>query len=128
MWGCLFVRNGAPMDSLAGLAGAEASEKATNNLAEYAAFINALKEVKRRGWSEDNITLFTDSQLLHGQLELGWRVKSSNLLALHKRAMELKSSIPSIRIEKISRDKNKVAHRAARGAFFEAKFPKKIRK
>jgi len=112
---------------MAGLAAAEASEKATNNFAEYMAFINALKEAKRRGWNEDNVTVFTDSQLLHGQLELGWKVKSTNLLAIHKRAMELRSSFPSIAIEKIGRDRNKVAHRAARAAFFEARFPRRTK-
>jgi len=126
-WGCLFLRNGLPIDTLAGLAGAEASEKATNNLAEYMAFINALKETKRRGWNDDHITIFTDSQLLHGQLELGWKVKSPNLIGIHKKAAELRASFPTLKVEKIGREKNKVAHRVARAAYFEAKFPRRAR-
>src|SRR5207253_7831814 len=70
VWGCFFLRNGVPVDTLAGLAAADASERATNNLAEYVAFINALKEAKRRGWDSDRIRVLTDSQLLHGQLAL----------------------------------------------------------
>ncbi len=127
VWGCFFLRNGVPVDTLAGLAAAEASERATNNLAEYVAFINALKETKRRGWDSDRIRVLTDSQLLHGQLALGWKVRSQNLLALYEKAMRLKSTFPSITIEKIARERNKIAHRAARGAFFEARYPRKTR-
>ena len=115
------------MDVAGGLAGASNTEKSTNNLAEYVALINALKEVKRRGWTGDKITVFTDSELLHGQLEKGWRVDSKNLIELHKKAMNLKQSFPSIEVEKIGRGSNKVAHRVARSAFFEAKFPRSAR-
>jgi ribonuclease HI len=126
VWGCFFLKNGLPIDTLAGLTAAEVSDKATNNLAEYVALINALKEAKRRGWNEDNVILFTDSQLLHGQLELGRKVKSSILLAFYKRAIELRSSFHNIKLEKIGRDRNKVAHRAAQAAFYEARFPPRI--
>ncbi len=66
VWGCFFMRDKEPVDSMGGLAGTESTAKATNSVAEYAAFVNALREAKRRGWDKDNVTLYTDSQFLHG--------------------------------------------------------------
>jgi ribonuclease HI len=74
VWGFLLLRDNAPIDAKGGVAGAESSPQATNNVAEYEAFINALKEIKRLGWAQDKIVVYTDSQLLHNQLKDEWKV------------------------------------------------------
>src|SRR5438876_6526173 len=112
VWGCCFIRNGVPVDTMGGLAGAEASEKATNNVAEYAAVINALKEAKRRGWEKDDITVYTDSQLVQGQIEAGMKVEATHLITLNRKAVQLKSTFSSAKLVWILGEKNKVAHNA----------------
>jgi ribonuclease HI len=118
VWGCLFLRDGVPLDVRGGQAASENTERATNSVAEYQAFINALKEVQRLGWSRDKVRVYTDSQFLHGHLAENWKV-DPKLQPLHKKAMDLLASFRSIEVQKIDRTKNKVAHRAARAAFNE---------
>ncbi len=95
-----------PIDTLAGPAAAEASEKATDNFAEYVAFNNALKEAKRRGWKDDAVTVFTDSELLHGQIgvRLEGQVAKPAWCAHKSRGTEVKVSFNQDR-EDLSREK-----------------------
>ena len=69
VWGFLLLSDHTPIDTKGGLASAESSPQATNNVAEYEAFINALKHVRRFGWDQDWTIVYTDSQLLHNQLK-----------------------------------------------------------
>lgn len=57
----------------------------TNNEAEYLAVIEALKTFPK------GCTIYSDSQLVVGQLTKGWKVKSKNLLPYFKEAMNLMS-------------------------------------
>ena len=91
----------------------------TNNVAEYVAVINALKEAKRRGWEKDKITVYTDSQLVHGQIEAGKKVKAVHLITLNRKAVQLKSMFRSARLVWILGENNKVAHNAAKTAYLE---------
>ncbi len=121
VWGCFFMRDKEPVDMMGGLAGVGSSGKATNSVAEYAAFVNALAEAKRRGWESDRVTIYTDSQFLHWQLEIGKKVKTPSLVTLNKKALLLKEQFRSVRTVLIPREKNKIAHRAARMAYLESK-------
>jgi ribonuclease HI len=121
VWGCFFVRDKEPVDMMGGLAGARSSAKATNSVAEYAAFVNALAEAKRRGWENDRVTTYTDSQFLHWQLEIGKKVKTPHLLTFNKKALLLKEQFRSVRTVLILRERNKIAHKAARMAYLESK-------
>ncbi len=119
------MRDEEPVDTMGGLAGAELTEKATNSVAECVAFVNALREAKRRGWDMDDVTVYTDSQFLHGQVELGKKVRALHLVSLNKKALELKAQFLSLKVVQIPREKNRVAHRAAWTAYLEWKCGKK---
>jgi ribonuclease HI len=56
----------------------------TNNEMEYGALLEALGDDRAQG-----ATIFTDSQLLVGQLTRGWKVNAENLKPLHAEAKEL---------------------------------------
>jgi len=59
----------------------EAYETGTNNEMEYRALLSALADARA-----ERATIFTDSQLLVGQLTRGWKVKAENLRPLHSEA------------------------------------------
>ena len=119
VWGFLLLRDHTPIDTKGGLAGAESSPQATNNVAEYEAFINALKHVRRFGWNQDWTIVYTDIQLLHNQLKGEWKV-GPELLPLYKKAKALMNGFPFIEVRKIPRNQNRVAHRATKAAYYEA--------
>ena len=58
--------------------------RATNNEMEYTALIHALSDPR-----SDGATIYTDSQLLVGQLTKGWNVRAENLQPLNERAKAL---------------------------------------
>jgi len=118
VWGFLLLRDNIPIDTKGGLAGSESSPRSTNNVAEYEAFINALKHVKSLGWDHDKVVVYTDSQLLKGQLKDGWKV-GPELLPLHKKAKALMDNVPHLELRKIPRAQNRVAHRATKAAYYE---------
>jgi ribonuclease H / adenosylcobalamin/alpha-ribazole phosphatase len=59
----------------------------TNNVAEYAAVVLALRKAHKLGAEDVNLRL--DSKLLVEQLNGRWRVRHAGLLGLHKEAKEL---------------------------------------
>ena len=118
VWGFLLLRDNSPINTKGGLAGAESSARATNNVAEYEAFINALKEMKQHGWDQDKIVIYTDSLILNNQPNGEWKV-NPQLLPLYKKAKELMDKFPFFEVRKIARDRNRVAHRAAKAAYYE---------
>ncbi len=76
------------------------SEKKTNNEMEYAALISALKHAKPKD------ALFTDSQLLVGQVCQGWKVKALHLKPLVDEAKRLFSE-KRVSLTWVPREKNK---------------------
>ena len=120
VWGFLLLRDNTPIDTKGGLAAAESSPQATNNVAEYEAFINALKQIKHLGWDQDKVVVYTDSLILHHQLKDEWKV-GSELLPWYKKAKALMNGFPLIEVRKIARSQNRVAHRAAKAAYYEVR-------
>jgi len=59
-------------------------DRGTNNEMEYTALIHALSDPRSEG-----ATIYTDSQLLVGQLTKGWKVRAENLQPLNERAKSL---------------------------------------
>jgi len=55
----------------------------TNNEAEYTTLLAALKNMLMNRTDPNGPTIYTDSQLMVGQLTQGSKVKAENLLALH---------------------------------------------
>lgn len=88
--------------------------RGTNNEAEYKALIAALSYLMAEDTSE--VKIHTDSQLVASQMNGLWRVKDPKLRILHAEAKKLASSLPTLEIEYISREKNTEADRLANEA------------
>ena len=74
-------------------------EAKTSNEAEYGILIKLLEDERLPAES----IIYTDSQLLVGQLQLGWKVKAKNLRPLFARAADSLSA-KRCKLEWISRD------------------------
>ena len=75
-------------------------EKKTNNEMEYAALIRALEE------AEKGDALFTDSQLLLGQVSAGWKINAVHLRPLVAQAKALMAA-NSTSLTWVPREQNK---------------------
>ncbi|MEK7880901.1 MAG: ribonuclease HI family protein [Deltaproteobacteria bacterium] len=87
---------------------------ATNNVAEYSAFVMALREAKTMGAS--SVHVFADSELLVKQIKGVYKVKSDNLKALYFEAIGLIDSFAEFFVSHIDREKNSEADRLANEA------------
>jgi ribonuclease HI len=87
---------------------------ATNNVAEYAAVVSALKDAAERGC--DRVIVRSDSQLLCRQLNGQYRVKSDNLRPLYEEIKDLLRRFEAFRIEHVPREENTEADRLANRA------------
>ncbi|MFZ3072151.1 MAG: ribonuclease HI family protein [Thermodesulfobacteriota bacterium] len=87
---------------------------ATNNVAEYSAFVMALREAK--GMGARSVHVFADSELLVKQIKGVYKVKSDNLKALYAEAVGLIDSFGEFSISHIEREKNSEADRLANEA------------
>jgi ribonuclease HI len=83
---------------------------ATNNEAEYRTLIAALKDLVGRiqcagkSPSAYSLLVHTDSQLMVGQLTLGWQVKAANLRPLVDEARSLMQTFGRCDLIKVPRD------------------------
>ncbi len=103
--------------------GAESSPRATNNVAEYEAFINALKQIKLLGWDRDKIVVYTDSRIVHNQLKDEWKA-GPPLVQWYKKAKMLMDVFPFFELRWIPGNQNRVAHRATKAAYNEVRLAK----
>ncbi|MDX1764120.1 MAG: ribonuclease HI family protein [bacterium] len=78
--------------------------EATNNVAEYTAFIEGLTAVLERGFSRMRVA--SDSQLLVHQLHGLYKVKHPNLKPLFDRAVTLIEQCEHIEISHVPREQN----------------------
>ncbi len=89
----------------------------TNNFAEYKAVIRALKLAVRHKAQE--LSLFSDSQLLVRQLEKKYKVKSARIKPLFSQCLKLLEQIPKAGFKHIPREQNKGADALANKALDE---------
>ena len=89
--------------------------RATNNIAEYSAFIEALKEASVL--KADQIRVYTDSGLLFNQLTGNYRIKNEHLKSLFAEAKNLGQGFKRIEIKQIPREQNQAADQLASKAF-----------
>ena len=108
----LYFVDGDGAEEIAGYLG-----RATNNVAEYTALIAALAYARRLG--VDDLTVYSDSQLMVRQINGQYRVKASHLKPYYHRALALKSGLARFTIEHVRREKNKDADRLANRAVDE---------
>jgi ribonuclease HI len=78
--------------------------KATNNVAEYTALVEALRKAREMGVRE--VVVKTDSELLFRQIRGTYRVKNSKLIPLFREAMALSQGFFRFQIQHIPRDEN----------------------
>jgi len=87
---------------------------ATNNVAEYSAFIAGLQEAIALGYK--NVKIHLDSELVVQQLNGDYRVKNSNIRPLFEKAVKLINGFDSVEIIKIDRKDNREADKLANKA------------
>ncbi len=87
---------------------------ATNNIAEYSAFIKGLETAKSIGIRK--IKVFLDSELLVKQMNGIYKVKNNKLIPLFNRARDILKAFESYTITHVRREINKEADSLARQA------------
>jgi len=85
--------------------------QATNNFAEYTAFIRGLELALDMGFS--HVVVNTDSELLAKQINGHYRVKSPDISPLFALALELMGKFKTVKVNHVSREKNKQADKLA---------------
>ncbi len=91
--------------------------KTTNNVAEYTALIEALKECDRLGIK--NVHVFSDSELVVKQMNGLYAAKQKHIGELLKKAKEIARQFDSFRITHIPRTENRKADALASSAAFK---------
>jgi formyltetrahydrofolate-dependent phosphoribosylglycinamide formyltransferase len=81
--------------------------RTTNNVAEYTAVVKALEAAKQIGAQQ--ITLFSDSELLVKQINGQYKVKSEQIRPLFRQTVELLEKFQNWKVQHITRDKNQQA-------------------
>jgi ribonuclease HI len=84
---------------------------ATNNVAEYKALIQGLKESEKL--LAQSINIFSDSQLLVNQMNGRFRINNKDLRKLFQQAKNLEGKFEKVAYRLIDRNKNKVADQLA---------------
>lgn len=92
---------------------------ATNNIAEYKAFIRGLKEAHKLG--VDSVKLRTDSELLYFQIKGKYKVKHPNMKPLYEEAMALLKLFKNVECKVVPREQNKEADRLSVAALKQHK-------
>jgi len=107
----VFVHDGAGTEvaSLYGYLGRQ-----TNNVAEYAALLAALRWAEQQGL--DGLRVVSDSELLVRQISGRYRVKNPGLLKLYRRALRLIDRVGKVTVEHVRRENNRDADRLANEA------------
>ncbi len=84
----------------------------TNNIAEYYAIEEALKEAKRI--DSKRINIFSDSKLLVNQLGGSYKINDKSLLKLYLKIKNLEKNFEEVNYNFISREENKLADKLSK--------------
>ena len=104
-WGVVVLdAAGRAVEGFAGAIG-----RATNNVAEYTALLEALAIALAR--DADDVELFADSELVVKQLRGDYKVKHPDLIPLHAEAVRLIARLRKFKIGHVPRERNKDADR-----------------
>lgn len=91
--------------------------KATNNVAEYKAFLKSLELIKTFNGNVDKVEFFADSELMVKQLNGQYKVKDAKLNVLYNETRNLLSHLNIMHtITYIPRTENKIADKLANEA------------
>jgi len=81
--------------------------QATNNVAEYAGLVAALSLANKE--QLDQLTVYSDSQLLVRQIQGRYKVKAPHLIPFFLKALKLRQQIPKFSIRHVPREENREA-------------------
>ena len=96
--------------------------KATNNVAEYTALLNALSRAAELGVAE--LQVFSDSELLVKQMNGEYRVKNADLQGLYAEAVALRKKLGRVTLSHVRRAQNPDADRLCNEALDGAAKPR----
>ena len=91
---------------------------ATNNVAEYRAFLRALQEAAALG--ARTVQVWSDSELLVNQLSGHYKVRSPTLAPLHRQAVARMRQFDQVDVKHVPREQNQLADALANRALDEA--------
>ena len=91
--------------------------RTTNNVAEYAGLVAALTWARRQ--EVDELTLYSDSQLLVRQFSGAYKVKAPHLVPIHLEVMRLRRGIGRVVAHHVPRGENNHADSLANRAIDE---------
>ncbi len=97
----------------------------TNNLAEYAGIIEALRWAYKNG-HKDGIIVQTDSQLCANQINRLWSCNDQRLIQRRKRVLDA-MQLMDIKVEYIPREMNRRADEVSRRIYREADRKNRLR-
>jgi ribonuclease H / adenosylcobalamin/alpha-ribazole phosphatase len=102
-WGVVVLdEDDRPLEGYAGAIG-----RATNNVAEYTALLEALAIAASRGATD--VALSADSELVVKQMRGEYKVRHPDLVPLHAEAVKRARAFAAFRISHVPRDRNKAA-------------------
>lgn len=78
----------------------------TNNVAEYKALLLALSWLYKNGYTDDEIEVYGDSQLVINQMNRVWGMKGGAYMAIAKRCLQANEFFKSISYTWIPREQN----------------------
>lgn len=93
----------------------------TNNVAEYSALVESVRQLKISGIEFEEIDFFCDSELIVKQIKGEYKIKNTDLIKLSLEFWkEIKSMNKKFSITHIPREQNKVADKLANEALDES--------
>ena len=92
-------------------------EGMTNSVAEYVALVEALKWLETQGWNNEEIMVYSDSEMLVGQMLGQMKANRGDYLPYYFDAVALRDKFPFIKFQWISRNFNKEADSLTRQAY-----------
>jgi len=97
-------------------------ENKTNNEMEYMAVIEAIKFLRDKNVGKKDCIIYTDSQLVYGQVVAGWKVNYEHLRILRDKICNLLEMTPfNIEIKWVKRWNNRIANDLAQAITEEEK-------
>ncbi len=96
-WAFVVVRDGSIVESRSGYLG-----RATNNVAEYHAVINALTEARKH--TGGKVIVHSDSELVIRQLTGRYQIRKEHLAALHREVLQRAKAFEAVSFVSVPRE------------------------
>lgn len=116
-WGLWIYRDGVKQFGGAGVVGEGCGM--SNNVAEYAALVKALRELLSLGWQNEEVVIRSDSRLLVNQMTGWWEARGGLYYPWYLEAVKLAQRFPKLKFAWIPREQNEEADRLSRMAYEE---------